>query len=102
MILRVRETLLRLGWWLGLIVSGAMVLLGALVYLVGRESLGALMLMALGLGAGLSWGLAWWMLRQSIVLPLRELADMTETLAAKDSLALAGALAQLGRGDLTV
>jgi signal transduction histidine kinase/DNA-binding response OmpR family regulator len=101
MISKVRAAILRPGWLLGPIVSGGLLVLGGLVYAVGRQSLGGLVLMALGVGGGLSWGLAWWLLRQSIVVPLRELADMTETLAAKDSIALAGALAELGRGDLT-
>jgi signal transduction histidine kinase/AraC-like DNA-binding protein len=99
---KLREAILRLGWWLGLFVSGALLLLGGIVYATGHQRLDSVVLMAVGLGASLSWGLAWWLLQQGIVLPLRDLADMTETLAAKDSLALAGALAELGRGDLTV
>jgi signal transduction histidine kinase/AraC-like DNA-binding protein len=101
MVSNLRAAILRHGWWLGLVVSGGILVVGVIVYGVSQQSREGLVLLTFGMGGVLSWGAAWLLLREGIVHPLQQLAAMTETLAAKDSTALAGALAELGRGDLT-
>lgn len=89
-------------WLLGLGVSVVLLAVGLASYWVSRQSIGSLLLITLGLGWGLSWGLDWLLVRQNIIRPLKRLVAAVETLAAKDSIALAGALDALGRGELTV
>jgi hypothetical protein len=102
MISRLLKTMPQHSWRLGLGLSVVLLLVGMISYWAGEHRINGLLLMALGLGWGLSWSLDRLLLRQSIVRPLERLDATLETLASKDSLALAGTLDALGRGELTV
>lgn len=102
MISKLLGTMLQHNWLPGPGLSVISLLLGVISYWVGEQGITGPVLIALGLGWGLSWGLDRLLLRQSVVRPLEQLDTMAETLASKDSLVLAGALDALGRGELTV
>jgi signal transduction histidine kinase/AraC-like DNA-binding protein len=89
-------------WPLGLGIGVSLLAVGAASFGIGGQNIVSLLLMAFGLGWGLSWCFNWLWLRQNIARPLEQLNTVAEMLATKDSIALAGALDALGRGELTV
>jgi methyl-accepting chemotaxis protein len=86
--------------WLGLGLAVVLGLGGGSVYLAGANVAGVLLL-ALGAGCGVGWGISRWNIHRTVLRPLRQLTDAGQKLVDMDVAQFAVGLTNLAQGDLT-